>query len=141
GFLAGLIAKLAGLGSMAKVAVATTTVALTLTVAGPTAVVRPSEDGHSAATINQGVIDQAAAVAGLPTATSSGETGVQASGEASVATPTTLVSATAGAGGTASVPSLPVTSMPVPSLPIPAAALPDLSALAQVPTQVLSCLT
>lgn len=142
GFLPGLVASLAGLGSAAKVAVATATVALTVTVAGATAVVLPSEDGPSAATINEGVIDQAAAVANLTTAATSGETGVQAGGEAVVATPTTSASATAGAGGTAeAVASLPTPSLPTPSLPIPGAALPDLSALAQVPTQVLSCLT
>lgn len=137
GFLAGLIAKLAGLGSVAKVAIATSTAALTMTVAGAAAGVLPFGGGHSAPAVTEGGSDGDIPVAGLATPTTSGDTGAQAGGGASVATPPGSASATAGAAGGVE-PSAVAPS--IPSLPIPGPEVPDLSGLTQVPTQVLNCL-
>ncbi|MCA1691495.1 MAG: hypothetical protein LC733_04565 [Actinobacteria bacterium] len=143
GLIAGLITKLAGLGTAAKVAVATTTAALTMTVAGATAVVLPSEDATTAAAITEGVTEQVATTLSSAPSVASDAAAAQAGGEASVTTPAGSVSATAaassaGEASAAFTPSLPSASLPIPGVSLPD--LPDLSGLAQIPAQVMSCL-
>lgn len=142
GFLAGLVAKLAALGTAAKVTVATTTAALTVTAAaaGGVLAVRSGDSGPDAtqAAVVQSV-DGAAAVVDSAIPTTSGESGVQAGGNTSVGTDTGSTPATARAGAAVDSAAAPTASL-TPSLPIPAPALPDLSGLTQLPAQVMGCL-
>lgn len=138
GFLAGLMAKLAGLGSVAKVAIGTATAALTMTVAGGAAGVLPVpfDGGHAGPTVTVTTTEPAGS-AGATTATTDGS-GVHAGAGASVATP---AASTSGAAGSAQVPDVSVPSVSIPPVSVPGAGLPDLSQFAQVPTQVLACLS
>lgn len=150
GFLAGLFAKRAGLGSAAKVAVASTTAALTLTLAGGAAGV-VALAGHSGDAGTPVQTHQAARVGDPVTLPASGATNVQAGGDASVTTPSGSTSAGGGVSvPTPSVPTSPATNVAravvppagtIPSLPVPGGAVPDVSGLTQLPTQVLGCLT
>lgn len=154
GFLAGLFAKVAGLGSIAKIAVATTTTALTMTVVGASTGVAPFVGDHS-----PGIVHRASGpvtALGSSTPAGSGQTGLSVDGGASVATPAGSASTTAHTGGAVMPPTTSSTSSPKSSstgsstaapsasnlpVPVPGAGLPDVSRLTQVPAQVLSCLT
>ena len=142
GFLAGLVAKLAALGTAAKVAVATTTAALTVTAAAAGGILAGGAGGSGPdATLGaaaQSSVAQTAAVADSAIPTTSGESAVQAGGDASVSTGagSTPTTARAGAGVGAAAPAASLT----PSLPVPVPGLPDLSTLTQLPTQVMGCL-
>ncbi len=140
GIIGGLLAKLAGLGSVAKVAIATTTAALTMTVAGTATGVLPVGGDQSAPAVAVGTTGAAALADTVgPPATS--DSGLQAAGAASVETPAGSASTGADAGTAAEPLATPTPPLPIPSLPVPGASLPDLSKLTQIPTQVLSCLT
>lgn len=141
GILGGLLAKLAGLGSVAKVAVATTTAAITMTVAGAASGVLPVGGGQSGSAVTVGAIDQTVAAADTAPPATSSDASVQGTNGASVATSVGSASTAAGAG-TAVQPLAPQTpTLPMSSLPIPGGSLPDVSRLTQIPTQVLGCLT
>ncbi len=142
GFLAGLTAKLAGLGSVAKIAIASVTAALTMTVAGGAAGVLPVpfDGGHAGPTVAV-TTTEPAGTANVTSPTTSAKTdgsGVHAGADASAATPPT---ATSGSSGSADVPGVSLPPVPIPPVSVPGARLPDLSGLAQVPTQVLACLS
>jgi len=138
GFLAGLIAKLAGLGSAAKVAIAGTTAALTLTVAGGAAGVLPLPGGSAGDAAIQATAPGAVVVE-TTTPTTSADTAAPDTG-ASVTAVTGSTSASADAAADVSPPTASVATPAVPAA-VPAGALPDLSGLAQIPTQVMNCLT
>ncbi len=140
GFLTGLVAKLAGLGSAAKIAVATATAALTMTVAGGAAGVLPFESNHSGPTVTATTTEPAATTEVTTSPTTSDESAVAAGADASVTTPSGSTSSSTGAVGVSEVSGSSVPSGSVPPVPAPGAALPDLSGLTQVPTQVLACL-
>jgi len=141
GFLTGLVAKLAGLGSAAKIAVATATAALTMTVAGGAAGVLPFAGGHSGPTVAVTTTEPAGTTEVTTSPTTSGESAVAAGGDASVTTPGGSTSSTTGAGDAGEVAGSSLPSGSVPPVPVPGAALPDLSGLTQIPTQVLACLS
>jgi len=91
GILAVLIAKLAGLGAVAKVAAATTTAALTMALGAGTGLLPLPGGNADPAVVAQGAIDQAtaavnSAVASVP-ATTVGGTAVQAAAATSVTSP------------------------------------------------------
>jgi len=136
GFLAGLTAKLAGLGSVAKIAIATVTAALTMTVAGGAAGMLPVpfDGGPAGPTVTVTTTEPA----GGTSPTTSDASGAHNGGEVSAATP---AAPTPGSPGSAEVPGVSVPPVSIPPVPVPAAGLPDLSGLAQVPTQVLACLS
>jgi len=140
GFLAGLVAKLTGLGSVAKAAIASVTAALTLTVAGGATGVLPFEGGHSGPTVTVTTTEPAGTVDGTSPSVPDGS-GVQAGGAVSLATPTGSTTGAAGAAGAADVSGVAAPPVPIPPVAVPGAALPDLSGLAHVPTQVLACLS
>ncbi|MDQ6837702.1 MAG: hypothetical protein M3137_05010 [Actinomycetota bacterium] len=138
GFLAGLMAKLAGLGSVAKVAIGTATAALTMTVAGGAAGVLPVpfDGGHAGPTVTVTRTEPAGTAGATSSATTDGS-GVHTGAEASVATP---AAPSSGSAGSAEVPGVSVPPVSIPPVSVPGAGLPDLSQFAQVPTQVLACL-
>jgi len=160
GFLAGLLAKLAGLGSVAKLAVATTTAALTMTVVGASTGVVPFSANHSGPGISQGVPGPGP-TAGTSTPPDAPDTAVTAGGEASLKTPAGSASTTAHtnaavgtlaasglstsgpstSGSSASGPSPVDASVSNPAAPTSGTGLPDVSGLTQVPAQVAGCLT
>jgi len=127
GFIAALIAKLAGVGTVAKAALAAATAALTLGVAGGATGVLPLPGGSGdAAVIARGAIDQAtaavnSAVASVPA--TSGTAAVQAAGGAAVTSPagstsTHAETATSTAANSAKLPTVPNVVVPtVPALP------------------------
>ncbi len=139
GFLGGLIAKLTGLGSVAKVAIATATAALTMTVAGGATGVLPLPGTHSGPTAV--TTEPAATVEGTIAPSTSGESGRQADGAAAATTPAGSTSVTSGVVGSAEAPGVTVPSVTIPPVTVPARVVPDLSGLTQVPTKVLACLT
>jgi len=139
--LAGLVGKVAGLGSAAKIAVATATAALTMTVAGGAAGMLPIGPGHSDPTVTVTTTEPGATVEGTTAPTTSPEPGIQATGASTPSTsggPTTPAAGSVGAGQAPEV-SIPPVSMPPVS--VPGGGLPDLSAFAQIPTRVLACLS
>ncbi|HEX3393953.1 MAG TPA: hypothetical protein VHS52_05445 [Acidimicrobiales bacterium] len=154
GFLAGLLAKLAGLGSMAKLAVATTTAALTMTVVGASTGVVPFSGNHPNPGITQGATGTTVDT-GTSTSAESHDTGVTATGDASLTTPAGSGStgahaavgtpATSGLSTSSSSSASTSSSAAATSASNPAATsgtgLPDVSGLTQVPGQVLACLT
>jgi hypothetical protein len=140
----GFLAKVSGLRTTAKVAVAATAATLTMTAAVAAAVVLPSGGGDSGSAVMQSATLEAGAL-DAATSTTAAETEGQADAGASVPTaagsaPTT---ANAGAGGRAAA-STPLASVPIPSIPtsIPllGGALPDLATLTDIPAKVMSCL-
>lgn len=142
GFLAGLMAKLAGLGSAAKIAVATATAAITMTVAGGATGVLPIGTGHSGPTVTVTTTEPAGSAEGTTSPTTSVESGVGATGGSpSVATSEGPTSSTAGAVGSDDAPGVANPPASIPPVPVPAGALPDPSGLTQVPSQVLACLS
>ncbi|MEN3314586.1 MAG: hypothetical protein V7605_820 [Acidimicrobiaceae bacterium] len=155
GFLTGLLAKLAGLGSMAKLAVATTTAALTMTVVGASTGVVPFSGNHSNPGLSQGA-PGTTVDAGTSTSAESHDTGITAGGDASLTTPPGSATAahTDAAVGTSAASGLSTSSTSSASTGSPAVGtsasnlaatsgtgLPDVSGLTQVPGQVLACLT
>ena len=121
--LAGLLAKLAGLGAVAKAAIATATAALTIAVGGATGVLPIPGGGPEPASIAQGAIAQAnaavsSATSSLPAPTP-GVTGVQAASAASATPPAASTSAKAStAVATPKVtPSANVPNVSVPAIP------------------------
>ncbi len=139
GFLAGLLTKLAGLGSVAKVAIGTVTAALTMTLAGGAVGVLPVPGTHSGPTVTVTTTDPAVPAEATTPRPTSRDDGVQAGAESSVTTPAGSASKTAGAVGTAEAPTSSIPSVSLPPVTVPGAGLPDLSGLAQIPTQVLAC--
>jgi len=137
GFLGGLAAKLAGLGSVAKAAIATATAALTMTVAGGAAGVLPFEGGHSGPAVTVTTAAQAATGDGTTLPATSADTDGQAAAETSPTT--TAVSTSAGAVGSTEGPAGSTPSVATPPVPVPGTGLPDLSGLAHVPSEVLAC--
>ncbi len=138
GFLAGLLTKLAGLGSVAKAAIGTVTAALTMTLAGGAAGVLPIPGTHSGPTVTVTTTDPAVSADATTPPPTSRDDGVQAGAEASGTTPAGSTKA-AGAVGTAEAPTSSIPSVSIPPVTVPGAGLPDLSGLAQIPTQVLAC--
>jgi len=132
---------------MAKVAVATSTAALTIAFAGVAAAVLVVESGDSSPGVTQSASVRAATVAD-PLPTAPGEPGAQAGGGASASTPAGSTTAAAQAGGSVesarasrpSAPASPVPEVSVPTLPV-AGAVPNVSGLTQLPAQVMGCIT
>ncbi|MDQ3680362.1 MAG: hypothetical protein M3378_07440 [Actinomycetota bacterium] len=156
GFLAALMAKLAAMGTVAKAAIATTTAALTMAAAGGAAGVLPLPGGDSdPAVMAQGAIDQATEAVGTATSPvpppTSGGTGAQTAGGASVTSPTAATSGRAGTGvatpagarsaavPNAAVPAIPAMPSCVAGLIPTGGAMPDPARLAtQLPACILS---
>jgi hypothetical protein len=143
----GFLTKVSGLRSAAKVGVAATAAALTMTAAVAAAVVLPSGGGDSGSDVMRSATVQGGAAVEADTSTTAATPNdAQADADASVVTPTGPASSPTNgrAGGRAAVtgPSLTLPSIPLPSIPtsIPDGALPDLSALADIPTKVMACL-
>ncbi len=139
GFLAGLIAKLAGLGSAAKVAIAGTTAALTLTVAGGAAGVLPLDGGNAGSVVPPVVTDQAATAVDTTTPAASVDAGA-AAGDATRATTATGSASVTADAGTVTPTTAAVTTPAIPATGGPVGLLPDLSGLEEIPTQVMACL-
>ena len=141
----GFLAKVSGLRTTAKVAVAATAATLTMTAAVAAAVVLPSGGGDSGSAVMQSATLEAGAV---DAATSTTAAGTEAQADAGASVPTSAGSAptTANAGGRGAVgtPSTPLASIPIPSiptsLPFQGGALPDLATLTDIPAKVMSCL-
>ncbi len=158
GFATALIAKLAGLGTVAKAAIATATAVLTMALAGGASGVLPLPGGHAdSGVVVQGALDHAAAAVGSatkPLPPPSGGTDVQAAAGASVTPPTGSASthastgvATPTAGTSANLPTVPdVTVAAVPAcvtnLVPTGATVPDpVQLVSQLPACVLSVVT
>ncbi|MDQ6797910.1 MAG: hypothetical protein M3011_07815 [Actinomycetota bacterium] len=137
GFLTGLMAKLAGLGSAAKIAVATATAALTMTVAGGAAGVLPFEGSHSGPAVTVTTTQPASTTEVTTSPTTLDE---PANGDASVTTSGGSTPSVTGAVGAGQLPGSSAPSASTSPVPVPGVTLPDLSGLTQVPTQVLACL-
>jgi len=140
GFLTGLVAKLAGLGSAAKIAIATATAALTMTVAGGAAGVLPFEGGHSGPTVTVTTTEPAGTPEVTTSPTEPAESAVTP-GDASVPMSGGSTSSSTGAVGADDVSGSSTPLASTSPVPVPGVALPDLSGLTQLPTQVLACLS
>lgn len=150
GISSGFIAKLAGLGSAAKVGVAATTAALTVTLAGGAAGLLIVDNGGSAPAVVQAAAGSTAAPdPDLSAASVVPANDVSVGGETSVATPSGPTPARARASVTTpttarpaaeAAPAVAPTVPSIPALPVVGGVLPDLSALAGLPADVLSCL-
>lgn len=150
GFLTALIAKLAGLGTVAKAAIATATAALTLAAAGGATGVLPLPGGQT----DPGVVAQAAVpqtTAAVPTTTSTpattSTTAVKAAGGASVGSSTgsTSTKATTSVATPANLPTfagLPAIPSCVSNLIPTGGTVPDPAQLVtQLPACILSVVT
>ena len=154
GILAALIAKLAGLGTVAKAAIATTTAVVTMAVGGAATGVLPLPGGGAdPAAIAQDAVDQATSAVGstsgsLPPTISAGDSVPTA--DAAVTSPSSPAGASATAATSANVPTPTVPTIPaLPAIPscvanlVPTGAtVPNPATLvAQLPACVLSVVT
>jgi hypothetical protein len=139
----GFLAKVSGLRTAAKVGVAATAAALTMTAAVAAAVVLPSGGGDSGSDVMQSATVEGGGRIHADTSTTA-PAEVQA--DAGTSTGSAPGTANLGGGGRAALttPTSPLPSIPLPtipaSLPIPGGALPDLSTLTDIPTKVMDCL-
>ena len=142
GFLAGLIAKLAGLGTAAKAAIATLTAAVTMTVAGGAAGVLPlpGGGGGSGSDVVRPATETVDEAVDATAETMTGETEVNAGAQVSTTTPGATGSAGADLNASVETPSTTADAASVPEAVVPGVTLPDLSGLAEVPDQVMQCL-
>jgi hypothetical protein len=146
----GFLAKVSGWRSAAKIGVAATAAALTMTAAVAAAVVLPAGGGDSGSDVLQSASVEGGATVHADTPTTAAPAEAQADAGASAATSAGSAPGRTGsvtAGGSAAVttpsiplPSIPIPSIPIPSIPVPDGALPDLSTLTDLPTKVMACL-
>lgn len=134
GFLAVLVAKLAGLGAVTKVAAATTTAALTMALGAGTGIL-PLSGGTAGSTevaqvaVAQAMAEMSSATASLPSSATGG-TPARAAAAATVASPAASSSAKAGA----------VVPQPAAAVPAKAPGVPTVANIASPVTPALPAL-
>jgi hypothetical protein len=144
----GFLAKVSGLRAAAKVGVAATAAALTLTAAVAAAVVLPSGGDSGADVMQSATVQGGAPVADTSTTSAPTDLQTDADAGASVSTPAgsapTTANVRAGGGAAVTTPSTPLPSIPIPAIPTSSpdlgGALPDRSSFTDIPARVMECL-